>query len=184
METIDEIGGRMLILRDEVEGDRAAIDAVNRAAFGGPNEAELVAALRAAGALVLSLVATADGELVGHIAFSPVTIEGGAGSTTTAIGLAPMAVTPGWQRRGVGTRLVTEGLDRLRAAGHRAVVVLGHPEYYPRYGFERASRFGLRWEHPARDEAFMAIELVAGALGGIAGVVRYRAELDRFGRGA
>ena len=71
-----------------------------------------------------------------------------------AIGLAPMAVAPGWQRRGVGLRLVDEGLDRLRAAGHRAVVVLGHPEYYPRHGFSKASGFGLRWEHPARDEAF------------------------------
>lgn len=180
METNDEIGGKPLVLRDEVEGDRAAIDAVNRAAFGGPDEAELVDALRAAGALTLSLVAIADEGLVGHVAFSPVTIEGPAGRTM-AMGLAPMAVRPDWQRRGVGTRLVTEGLDRLGAAGHRAVVVLGHPEYYPRHGFSKASGFGLRWEHPARDEAFMAIELVPGGLAGIEGVVRYREEFDRFG---
>ena len=180
METIDDIGGKPLVLRDEVEGDRAEIDAVNRAAFGGADEAELVDALRAAGALVLSLVATTDEGLVGHIAFSPVTITGAAGSTM-AIGLAPMAVRPDWQRRGVGTRLVSEALDRLRAAGHRAVVVLGHPEYYPRQGFSRASGFGLRWEHPARDEAFMAVELVPGGLTGVEGVVRYREEFDRFG---
>jgi putative acetyltransferase len=180
METMDDIGGKPLVLRDEVEGDRAAIDAVNRAAFGGPDEAELVDALRAAGALVLSLVAVADGELVGHIAFSPVTIAGGGGSTP-AIGLAPLAVAPGWQRRGVGTRLIAEGLDRLRAAGHRAVVVLGHPEYYPRLGFSKASGFGLRWGHPAPDEACMALELVPGGLAGVEGVVRFREEFDRFG---
>lgn len=180
METIDEIGGRALILRGEQEPDRAAIAAVTRAAFEGPAEAELVDALRTAGALTLSLVATADGEIVGHVAFSPVTITGTAG-TSSAIGLAPMAVAPSWQRKGVGTRLVAEGLDRLRAAGHRAVVVLGHPEYYPRHGFSPASRFGLRWEHRAPDEAFMALELVPGALAGIDGVVRYHPEFDRFG---
>lgn len=176
----DEIGGRPLVLREELEGDRAAIGAVNREAFGGAGEAELVDALRAAGVLVLSLVATVDDEVVGHVAFSPVTIEG-PGGRTDALGLAPMAVARGWQRRGVGTRLVAEGLERLRAAGHRAVVVLGHPGYYPRHGFRRASGFGLRWEHPARDEAFMAIELVAGALDGVEGVVRYRREFERVG---
>jgi putative acetyltransferase len=171
-----------LILRHEQAPDHAAIAAVNRAAFEGPAEADLVDALRATGALTLSLVATADGELVGHIAFSPVTITGTAGAgTTSAIGLAPMAVLPSWQRRGVGTRLIAEGLERLRAAGHRAVVVLGHPAYYPRHGFSPASRFGLRWEHRAPDEAFMALELVPGALAGITGVVRYHPEFDRFG---
>jgi putative acetyltransferase len=171
----------MEILRDEQASDHAAIAAVNRAAFEGPAEAELVDALRAAGALTLSLVATADGELVGHVAFSPVTITGAAAGTTSAIGLAPMAVLPSWQRRGVGTRLVAEGLERLRVAGHRAVVVLGHPAYYPRHGFSPASRFGLRWEHRAPDEAFMALELVPGALAEMGGVVRYHPEFDRFG---
>lgn len=180
METNDDLGGRRLVVRDEAEGDRERIAAVERAAFEGAGEAELVDALRAAGALVLSLVALVDGEIVGHVAFSPVTIEG-SGPCASAMGLAPMAVVPAWQRRGVGARLVTEGLDRLRAAGHRAVVVLGHPEYYPRFGFERASRFGLRWEHPAPDAAFMALELVPGGLGGIAGIVRYRPEFERVG---
>ena len=113
--------------------------------------------------------------MVGHIAFSPVTIEP-AGS---AIGLAPMAVLPAHQRRGIGGRLVREGLEQLRAAGHGAVVVLGHPEYYPRFGFTRASRFGLRCELDCPDEAFMALELVPGALANRAGLVRYRRELHR-----
>jgi putative acetyltransferase len=175
METIDDIGGKRLLLRDETPADVPGIARLIEAAFGRRDEALLVERLRAAGALVLSLVAIADDEIVGHIAFSPVTISG-ARTSTTAIGLAPMAVAPGWQRRGVGLRLVDDSFDRLRSAGHRGVVVLGHPEYYPRLGFVPASRLGLRWEHPARDEAFMAIEWVPGALAGVGGVVRFRAE--------
>lgn len=170
-------GDKRLILRKEEAGDHAAITALNEAAFGQPGEAALVDALRAHGALTLSLVAIADDELVGHIAFSPVTITGDAG-VRQAIGLAPMAVAPPWQRRGVGGRLVREGLARLHAAGASAVVVLGHPGYYPRFGFAPASRFGLRWEHPAPDAAFMALELSSGALTGAAGVVQYRPEFE------
>ena len=87
-------------------------------------------------------------------------------------------MTPSWQRRGVGFRLIDEALARLRDAGHRAIVVLGHPDYYPRFGFAPASRWGLRWEHPAPDEAFMALELVPGALAEHAGVVRFRPEFE------
>lgn len=177
MKAIDDIGGEPLTLRDEQAGDRAAIAAVITAAFGQPGEAALVEALRAAGALTLSLVAIADTEVVGHVAFSPVTIDDG----NEAIGLAPMAVAPGWQRRGVGVRLIDEALARLRAGGHRAVVVLGHPEYYPRFGFVPASRFGLRCEYDAPDEAFMALELVPGGLAGVSGLVRYRPEFAAFG---
>ncbi len=175
METQDDIGGKPLLLREEAAADIAAIAAVNRAAFGRPDEAALVDALRAANRLTLSLVAIADDEVVGHIAFSPVTITGARG-TVAALGLAPMAVTPGWQRRGVGVRLITDSLERLRDAGHRAVVVLGHPDYYPGFGFTPASRLGLRWEHPAPDEAFMALELVTGGLAGVDGIVRFCAE--------
>ena len=175
METIDEIGGKPLILREETAADVTAIATVNQAAFGRPDEALLVDALRIAGVLTLSLVALADDEVVGHIAFSPVTIAVARG-TVTGIGLAPMAVAPAWQRRGVGARLINEGLDRLRAAGRQVVVVLGHPSYYPRFGFAPASRLGLRWEHPAPDEAFMALELVPGALAGVDGIVRFHPE--------
>lgn len=176
MDTNDD-GGKRLLLRGEQACDHAAIAALNEAAFGQPGEAALVDALRAHGALTLSLVAIANDELVGHIAFSPVTITGD-GGVRQAIGLAPMAVAPAWQRRGVGTRLVREGLERLHAAGAPAVVVLGHRDYYPRFGFAPASRFGLRWEHPAPDAAFMALELLPGALTGAAGVVRYRPEFE------
>ncbi len=176
----DAIEGRGVVIREETPADAEAIAAIHRAAFAQPGEAELVGALRAGGGLTLSLVAASAGELVGHIAFSPVRIEGPQGGTE-AVGLAPMAVSPGRQGEGIGGALIQDGLARLREAGHRAVVVLGHPEYYPRFGFARASAFGLRWEHPAPDEAFMAIELVAGGLAEVRGVVRYRQEFAALG---
>jgi putative acetyltransferase len=162
-----------LSIVDERPCDEPAIAALNRAAFGGDDEARIVDALRANGGVVLSLVALVADEVVGHIVFSPVSIDG---APDRAIGLAPMAVLPEHQRRGVGTALVREGLARLTAAGHGAVVVLGHPDYYPRFGFERASRFLLRCAFECPDEAFMAMELRAGALGQQPGVVRYRPE--------
>jgi putative acetyltransferase len=161
-----------IAIRRERPGDEKAVHRVNERAFGGPDEAAIVNALRANARVTLSLVAEVDGTVVGHILFSPVSIE----PDGTAIGLAPMAVLPGHQRRGVGGRLVREGLGLLRVAGHGAVVVLGDPEYYPRFGFVRASRFGLRSEFECPDEAFMALELSPGALANRAGLVRYRRE--------
>jgi putative acetyltransferase len=166
-----------MTIRPERGGDRAAVRRVNEAAFERPGEADLVDALRAAGAATLSLVAEARGEIVGHILFSPVSVEG-PGGTFPLVGLAPMAVLPAYQRLGVGTALVQRGLVELASAEHDAVVVLGHPAYYPRFGFVRATRAGLRWEHPCRDEAFLVRELRPGALAGRTGVVRYRPELD------
>lgn len=167
-----------VLVREEQPADQEAIHAVNAAAFDTDAEARLVAALRAGGGLILSLVAEAGGEIVGHVAFSPVTVTRPDGSTVPGVGLAPMAVVPGRQRAGVGGRLIAEGLRRLREAGHRLCVVLGHPAYYPRHGFAVASAHGLRWEHPAPDEAFLVQALVPGGLDGVTGVVRYRPELD------
>jgi putative acetyltransferase len=162
------------VIRREAARDFDAIKRVNELAFGGPDEAKIVHELRTAGAVTLSLVAEVAGGVVGHILFSPVTIETAAGEVT-AVGLAPM-VLPEHQRKGIGSKLVQEGLSDLRRQGHEAVVVLGHPDYYPRFGFARASRFGLRSSIDCPDEAFMAIELRPGALAGRAGLVRYRAE--------
>jgi putative acetyltransferase len=163
-----------LAIRDETPADVAAVRAVNTAAFERDAEALLVDRLRDAGALALSLVAALDDRVVGHVAFSPVTIDGVAG----ALGLAPVAVAPVYQRRAIGSRLVEEGLARLRERGVGAVVVLGHPAYYPRFGFVPASRFGLRYGEPVPDEAFMAAELAPGALVNASGVARYRPEFD------
>jgi putative acetyltransferase len=169
----------MVRIRPEGADDAAAIHAVNAAAFPTADEADLVDALRAAHAVLLSLVAEADdGAIVGHVLFSPVTIDR-PGTSAVAVGLAPMAVAPSHQRRGVGGRLIAAGLDALRAAGEKAVVVLGHPAYYPRFGFRPAADLGLRWEG-GHDDAFFALELVPGALAGPPGVVRYRPELGAF----
>lgn len=174
----------MLMIREEQPGDLASIDRVNERAFDQPQEAALINALRAGGGVTLSLVALENSTIIAHILFSPVTIRSET-DTFEAVGLGPMAVDPDRQRRGIGSQLVHAALDRLRAAGHALVVVLGHPEYYPRFGFRRASEFGIRWEHDAPDAAFMVLELIPGGLSGSpttgagpSGTVCYRPEFD------
>jgi len=159
------------LIEVETMGDVAAVAAVHRAAFGQPNEATLVDRLRASAHPQVSLVARLADRIIGHIFFSPVELAGA--PDLRAMGLAPVGVVPEWQRSGVGDGLVRAGLDACRALGARAVVVLGHPAYYPRFGFVPAARFGLRCEYDVPDEAFMALELVPGSLTGAAGMVRY-----------
>lgn len=159
----------MTLVRAECAGDAAAIARVVEAAFPGPAEARLVEALRGAGRLAVSLVAEVEGEVVGHIAFSPVCVAG-AGD---GLGLAPLAVLPAHQRRGVGAALVRAGLAACAAAGF--VVVLGDPAYYARFGFAPASRWGLSDEYGG-GEAFQAIELRSGAIPTGACLVRYADE--------
>jgi putative acetyltransferase len=164
-----------LAIRDEEPADADGIHRVEHAAFDRDGEAVLVDRLRAARMLSLSLVAALDDEVIGHVAFSPVSVGGVTGSV---LGLGPVAVTPAYQRCAVGARLCEEGLARARERGHGAVVVLGHPTYYPRFGFVPASRFGLSYTAPVPEEAFMAAELSPGALATAAGAVRYRPEFD------
>lgn len=163
-----------ITIRPERPSDSYAVRRVHDLAFGRPDEYQVVEALRTNGGITLALVAEVQGEVVGQITFSPVTID----RQHHAVGLGPMAVLPEHQRRGIGSKLVRDGLDLLREAGHEAAFVIGHPEYYPRFGFVPASRFGIRWERPCPDEAFIALELTPGALAGKAGVVRYRPEFD------
>jgi putative acetyltransferase len=151
-------------IRHEQNGDADHIRFVIARAFGGSNEAAIVDALRGAPGS-LSLVAIVDGRIAGHIFFTPVQIDG-AEPYGAALGLAPLAVLPERQRCGIGSALVRAGLDACRAAGCRIVVVLGHPEYYPRFGFAPASSAGLACEFPVPADAFMALELVPGALAG------------------
>ena len=146
-------------------------------AFGGEAEANLVDRLRATGNLILSLVAIENQEVVGHIAFSLVRIDSTAG-TKDAVGLGPLAVLPAFQRRGIGSELVPAGLAKLQKAGHGVVVVLGHPEYYPRFGFVPAAHHRVRWEHDAPSEAFMVKKLITGALQGVRGAAKFRPEFD------
>ena len=163
------------IIRHEGPLDVAGIRTVIIEAFGQPQEADLVDALRSAGKMTLSLVAVAGERVVGHILFSPVTIENQDG-VVLAVGLAPMAVLPELQRRGIGSALIERGLDTCRAAGHDRMVVLGHPGYYPRFGFVPASRFGVGCEYDVPDEVFMALELRPGAFEGRPGTARYAPE--------
>jgi putative acetyltransferase len=150
---------------------------IHTAAFGQVNEADLVDALRRYNALTISLVAIQDGRLVGHIAFSSVTITSST-ATIQALGLGPMAVLPAYQRRGIGSQLVEAGLTACHNTPYRVVVVLGHPRYYPRFGFVPAKPLGIVWEHDAPDEAFMVKEIQEGALARTRGVVKYRPEFD------
>ena len=160
----------MITVRFEQAGDAPGIRETNALAFGGPFEARLVDALRGTPDS-LSLVAAVDDRVIGHILFTPVTIEPPAARRIA--GLGPMAVRPEHQRSGIGSRLIREGLDACRRHGYSAVVVLGHPEYYPRFGFLPAHTFNLTCEFPAPPEAFMAIELEPDAMGGVRGVVHY-----------
>jgi putative acetyltransferase len=172
------IGARpMIVIREEKPEDAADIRQVNEQAFGQAAEANLVDALRAHGKVTLSLVAEQDGKIVGHILFSPVTITAREQGWPAA-GLAPMAVLPEFQKQGIGSQLIQRGLDECRDAGIACVAVLGHPDYYPRFGFVPASNYGIRCEYDVPDEVFMIIELRNGALNDCAGVIRYQPEFN------
>jgi len=161
-----------MLIREEVPSDAAAIAALNRAAFGGGYEADLIARLRADRLVIASLVAQVRAKIVGHILFSmlPTKMDG---RTIRAAALAPMAVQPELQNQGIGSKLVEEGLKAARARRIEAVVVLGHPAYYPRFGF--SADLARRLAAPFSGEAFMALELVPGALDGSMGSVSYPA---------
>jgi putative acetyltransferase len=163
-----------VMIRPEDRRDFDHVRVVNERAFEGPDEAAIVEALRGISG-ALSLVAADGDRIVGHILFTPVQIESRA-MAIRAVGLAPMAVLPEYQRRGIGSELVRRGLDMCRASGQDAVVVVGHPTYYPRFGFVPAFTKGLECEFTVAREAFMVLELRAGALAGAHGVVRYRPE--------
>ncbi len=137
------------------------------------SEANLVDALREQAHPVVSLVAEAAGEVVGHIMLSPVSLGGH--PELRVMGLAPMAVAPAHQRKGIGSALVRAGLEQCRQLGFGAVVVLGHPSYYPRFGFLPAARFGIGSEFEAPEEAFMLVELQPGYLADVTGTVQFHA---------
>lgn len=152
--------------------ERAAIRSINQAAFGGNEEADLVDNLRASGDVLLSLLAEYESHAAGHILFSRMWIEQPAG-LIPAVALAPMAVLPNFQRRGIGGTLIRRGLELLRALDEKIVIVVGHPSYYPRFGF--SSEQARHLESPFPAEAFMALELQANALQRVRGRVIYPA---------
>lgn len=165
-------------IRAENARDLDGIHSVNVAAFPTADEADLVDRLRSNGTLSVSLVAENDGVIVGHVAFSPVTVETST-STGSGVGLAPVAVSPAHQRTGIVGRLIRLGLEQCRQAGYAYVVVLGDPAYYRRFGFETAAAKGLVNEYGAHDE-FMVLELIEGSLRSVRGLVKYGAEFGAF----
>ena len=162
-------------IRLEEPHDVVAVGETNEQAFGTRLEAALVDTLRGTPDSI-ALVATVDDRVIGHILFTPVTIE--PATAVSVAGLAPMSVRPTYQREGVGGQLIRAGLEECRRRGYKAVVVVGHPEYYPRFGFVPAHTKGLACEFPVPPEAFMVLELYADALAGVCGVVRYRPEFS------
>lgn len=164
-----------MIVRPETPADHQAVARLHTEAFGGPAEARLVDLLRGTDDFVedLSLVAERDGEVVGHILFSRVRV-----GEEAALALAPMAVAPAHQRAGVGTALAREGLARAMVRREAAVVVLGHPDYYPRFGFLPAGRFGIEPPWPdVPDGAFLVLPL-PGYTEACRGVVVYPPAFD------
>ena len=172
---------RVTTIRAERPEDISAIRRVNELAFGRPEEADVVDRLRQAKTSFLSLVAEDGGVIVGHVLFTPAIVDVGQDGEqrVAGMGLAPLAVTPNRQRQGIGSLLVRRGLDLLRADGCPFVIVLGHPEYYPRFGFERTSTHGLacQWDG-VPDEAFMVLVFDPKGMCGVSGVARYRDEFD------
>ena len=164
----------MIEIREERPEDSAAIREVHGSAFGGPVEAKLVQLISERKKALITLVALSEGRVVGHILFSAVTIAKSP-ETFNAVGLAPVAVLPEFQRKGIGSKLIREGLHQCKQAGYDAMVVLGDPAYYSRFGFLRAADFGLQNEYGVHDE-FMVLPLHDGALEAVSGMVKYLPE--------
>ena len=159
-----------LVIRDEAEADLQAVREVNLAAFGRDDEADLVDALRAGSHSRVALIASLGEQVVGHIMFTDLAIVTRSGNVE-ALALAPVAVAPEFQRRGIGSALVKEGLNVARVKGSGIVVVLGHPEFYPRFGF--SAELAKRLESPFSGPAFMAVELIPDTMKNVEGSVRY-----------
>ena len=161
-----------MIIRAERPEDVQEIRHINIEAFDTESEANLVELLRNSGIPLISLIAEESGGLIGHILFGLVTLEDDNSSISIA-GLAPMAVLPDWQNKGIGSKLVEKGLRQCKHSGYAAVVVLGHPDYYPRFGFVPSVNYGIKTEYDVPAEVFMIKELQNGALDGWSGTVRY-----------
>lgn len=167
-----------IAVREESAGDIPAVYRINEAAFGRSDEALLVDRLRARKAVIHSLVAEYENVLAGHALFSPVLIWQKSGVVAVVCGLGPVAVLPDRQKQGIGSALIEAGIVLCRKAGYPLMIVLGHPTYYPRFGFQPAGRFDISCAYDVPGDAFMALELQKGALEVISGVAHYHPEFD------
>ena len=164
-------------IREEQPSDIEKIWGVNSDAFETEAEANLVNALRNSGCTYISLVAETENNVVGHILFTPVELTGNE-NKLKIMGLAPMAVSSKYQNKGTGSKLVKTGLEHCQSLGYDAVVVLGHPNYYPRFGFVPSVKYGIKSEYEVPDDVFMILELTPKALKGHKGVIKYHEEFN------
>jgi predicted N-acetyltransferase YhbS len=167
-----------LDIRSAIAGvDDHQISLVLTEAFGNPAEAQLVKKLRQSDSFIpeLSLVAAIDNEIAGYLLLTSVRIIADQGDSLPSLALAPMAVLPAYQKKGIGSALIRVALTRATALGYRSIIVLGHAEYYTRFGFKPASRWKIRSPFPVPDEVFMAMELINGSLKNALGIVEYAA---------
>ncbi len=170
-----------IILRKETYADFADIFEVNKMAFGQEDEAKLVSALRNNAAVFvpeLSIVATENNKIVGHILFTKIIIKGEQGNNYESLGLAPMSVRPELQRKGIGGLLIKKGLEIATGLGFKSVIVLGHEHYYPKFGFEPAGKWSIKAPFDVPSNVFMAIELIKDGLENISGTVIYPREFE------
>jgi putative acetyltransferase len=165
-----------MFIRPEEPRDYTAVYTVNISAFETPTEANLVEVLRKEAHPYLSLVAEEDKKIVGHIMFSPVMLSGH--TDLKIMGLGPMAVLPEQQRKGIGSALVKAGLEKCKDLGFGVAVVLGHKDFYPRFGFIPSVRYGIGCEYDVLPEVFMIIELKPGYLQDAQGIIQYHATFN------
>lgn len=171
-----------ILIRAETVADQATIFQLHALAFRQENEGKLVDLLRQDDCFVpeLSLVAVLDQEVIGHILFSKINIVGRDGQKTNSLALAPMGVLPAYQKSGIGGKLIHAGLAKAKQLGYQSVIVLGHKDYYPKFGFEPAERWGISTHYEVPSEYFMGLELFPEALSGVKGVVEYSAPFNQI----
>jgi putative acetyltransferase len=161
-------------IREERLDDIAAVRDLNRQAFGQDQESNIVDVLRANGAALLCLVATVKDQVVGHIMYSPISV----GDNVMGAALGPMAVLPEFQRQGIGSKLIEVGNRKLKDGGCPFIIVVGHADYYPRFGFRPASEHGITCEWDVPDDAFMLLVLDEAQMAGVSGLAKYRHEFS------
>jgi len=164
-------------IRPEQARDFDTVRALLLASFGNEAQARLADRLRASGKIASALVAEEKERILGYIVFSKI-VAGSEGGEVSALALAPLAVVPAFQRLGIGSALVSAGLERCRSERHSRLLLLGDPAYFARFGFAPAKRFGLKCPFPADENSFMAIELEPGAFASVSGTVRFGHEFD------
>ncbi len=170
-------------IRQENKADFKNIYELNLLAFEEKEEAVLVDLLRENDEFIpqLSLVALLNDEIIGHILFTKIKIIDGNGNENESLALAPMAVLPKYQKKGIGGQLIKSGLNTAKRLGFKSVIVLGHKDYYPKFGFKTASKWNIKSPFDVPDEVYMAIELVENGLLGISGIVKYSKEFEEVG---